>query len=334
MRLRQRQINQFIMILILISAIGLAIYYGLDQDQKAFTASLIAVPCSAGLLLAYVRGIEIARYVFVVLSIFVITFALGTSLNQYFHPLALLPTILALVLTSPKWTLGTALVSYIIILARARWVGPYTDAEVVIAYSILVGGLVISRMATDSATILAEANQRADEERQRAEQALALANQQSAELRTALETVATREEQLNHTLTDLQQSEHTIRELSAPILPILPGVLVAPLIGSFDQQRATTFQTNLLRAIERQHTRYVVFDVTGLPVLDTEVANTLIQAATAAQLLGAQVLLVGVRPEVAQTLVTLDVTFSGMAIAIDLQEAIGTLLQSQKRMQR
>jgi len=317
------------MILILISAIGLAIYYGLDRDQKAFTASLIGIPCSAGLLLAYVRGIEIARYAFVVLSIFVITFALGTSLNQYFHPLALLPTILALVLTSPRWTLGAALVSYIIILARARGVGPYTDPEIVIAYCIVVGGLVISRMATDSATSLAEANQRADHERQRAEESLALANQQSAELRTAFETVATREEQLSDTLAELQSREDTIRELSAPILPVLPGVLVAPLVGNFDQERASVFNSNLLEAIQRQHARHAIFDVTGLPVLDTAVANTLLKAASAAQLLGAQVLLVGIRPEVAQTLVSLDVTFTGMDMASDLQQAIGTLMKSQ-----
>lgn len=155
-------------------------------------------------------------------------------------------------------------------------------------------------------------------------------NERTADLQKALHAVEQREAQLQQTLIELRTSQETIRELSAPVLPILPGVLVTPLIGAIDEARAQVFVSNVLHAIERERARYVIFDITGVPLVDTQVARTILQAADAARLLGAQVAVVGIRPEVAQTMVGLGVALKQMHTFANLQQAIGTLPTTQK----
>jgi rsbT co-antagonist protein RsbR len=107
-------------------------------------------------------------------------------------------------------------------------------------------------------------------------------------------------------------------------LPVLPGVLIAPLVGAIDESRAAVFVANVLRAVERERAQQVIFDVTGVPLIDTQVARMILQAADAVRLLGAQVILVGIRPEVAQTVVGLGVALDMKTFA-DLQQAIHAL---------
>lgn len=123
-------------------------------------------------------------------------------------------------------------------------------------------------------------------------------------------------------------NQDTLRELSAPILPVLPGVLVAPLIGTIDSRRAIVFMNNVLTMVAQEQARYIIFDVTGVPIVDTQVAQVLLQTANAARLLGAQVLLVGIRPEVAQTLVALNIRFDTFTAYVDLREAVIALMHS------
>jgi anti-anti-sigma regulatory factor len=150
--------------------------------------------------------------------------------------------------------------------------------------------------------------------------------ERTAALQQALCDGERREADLCQTLADLRVSQATVRALSAPIIPVLPGVLVAPLIGDLGDERMCTLTQNVLSAIERQRARHIIFDITGVPLLDTNVAQALLQAARAARLLGAHVLLVGMRPEVAQTMVALGVTFGSLTTYADLREAISTLL--------
>jgi rsbT co-antagonist protein RsbR len=152
----------------------------------------------------------------------------------------------------------------------------------------------------------------------------ATVNERTAGLQEALRTVEQREAQLQQALTDLRASQATIRELSAPVLPVLPGVLIAPLVGAIDESRATVFVANVLHAVERERAQQVIFDVTGVPLIDTQVARMILQAADAVRLLGAQVILVGIRPEVAQTVVGLGVALD-MKTYADLQQAIHAL---------
>ncbi len=113
-----------------------------------------------------------------------------------------------------------------------------------------------------------------------------------------------------------------VRLLSTPVIPVHDRILVLPLIGMVDSERAGQFTERLLEAVRRHRARVVLVDVTGVPVVDTAVAQALLQAARATHLLGAEVVLVGIRSEVAQTLVTLGVQLEEIATRANLQAGI------------
>jgi rsbT co-antagonist protein RsbR len=95
-----------------------------------------------------------------------------------------------------------------------------------------------------------------------------------------------------------------------------------PLIGSVDSRRAQQVIETLLEGIAGSSARVAILDITGVPVVDTQVANALIRAAQAVKLLGAQVVLTGIRPEVAQTPVGLGTDLSGVVTRSSLQSGI------------
>jgi rsbT co-antagonist protein RsbR len=98
--------------------------------------------------------------------------------------------------------------------------------------------------------------------------------------------------------------------------------MVMPLIGAVDSQRAQQVIETLLEGIARSGAVVAILDITGVPVVDTQVANALLRAAQAVKLLGAQILLTGIRPEVAQTLVGLGADLSGIVTCGSLQTGI------------
>jgi PAS domain S-box-containing protein len=114
----------------------------------------------------------------------------------------------------------------------------------------------------------------------------------------------------------------TLSELSTPLIPISDEVLVMPLIGSLDRDRSNGVLQTLLSGISRTRARVAILDITGVPGLDTQSADAILRAAKAVQLLGAQVVLTGIRPEVAQTLVTLGADLSGIVTRGTLEDGI------------
>jgi len=118
----------------------------------------------------------------------------------------------------------------------------------------------------------------------------------------------------------------TIAELSSPVVPVARGVLVVPMVGTVDSHRAAQFVETLLTSIRAHQARVVIIDITGVMVVDTNVAHHLVQAARAAQLLGAEVVLVGITPAVAQTVVQLGVQLPGMATRADLESGMAYAL--------
>ncbi|HEU4328498.1 MAG TPA: STAS domain-containing protein [Roseiflexaceae bacterium] len=113
-----------------------------------------------------------------------------------------------------------------------------------------------------------------------------------------------------------------LAELSTPLIPISDSVVVMPLIGAIDSGRARQVVDSLLRGIEQRRARTAILDITGVPVVDTRVADALIQAAQSTTLLGARVVLTGIRPEIAQTLVGLGVDLRQVATRATLQAGI------------
>jgi rsbT co-antagonist protein RsbR len=115
------------------------------------------------------------------------------------------------------------------------------------------------------------------------------------------------------------QQQLAIRELSTPALQIRERLLILPIIGVLDSQRAKQLTDNLLHAIRANRAKVVVMDITGVAAVDSKVANHLIQTVAAAKLMGAAVIVTGLSAEVAQSLVALGVDLSKLNTVGDLQ---------------
>jgi rsbT co-antagonist protein RsbR len=120
----------------------------------------------------------------------------------------------------------------------------------------------------------------------------------------------------------IRQQQEAIRELSTPVLPVRERLLILPIIGVIDPQRARQLTEQLLHGIRTNRAKVVVMDITGVPVMDANVANHLVQTVEAARLLGATVIVTGLSPEIAQTLVTIGVDLAKMTTVGDLQGGI------------
>lgn len=105
----------------------------------------------------------------------------------------------------------------------------------------------------------------------------------------------------------LRAQSQEILELSTPVIQIWKGVVVAPLIGTLDSQRTQHFMERFLSSIVETQSRVALVDITGVPTIDTQTAQHLIEAITASRLLGTQAILTGVSPSIAQTLVHLGI---------------------------
>lgn len=121
-----------------------------------------------------------------------------------------------------------------------------------------------------------------------------------------------------------------LREVSTPMIPVHAGMLVMPLIGAIDSHRASQIMEMLLSSISSQRADVVIIDITGVPVVDTQVANYILHAARAARLLGAQIMLVGISPDIAQTIVQLGVNLSDLITRSNLQDGIEYALRLHK----
>jgi rsbT co-antagonist protein RsbR len=125
----------------------------------------------------------------------------------------------------------------------------------------------------------------------------------------------------------IEQQQRIIHELSVPILPLTEKTMVMPLVGTLDSARLGLVQERALEAIERFSSRYLILDITAVPVIDTQVAQGLIQTVQASQLLGAQVILVGIRPEVAQAIISLGINLDNMITLSSLERGVAYTLQ-------
>ncbi|MGQ9628164.1 MAG: cache domain-containing protein [Anaerolineae bacterium] len=114
----------------------------------------------------------------------------------------------------------------------------------------------------------------------------------------------------------------TVHALSSPTIPLYEGIVVLPLVGHIDTARAQQIMEELLNGISYHKARVAILDITGVAVVDTKVAQHLLQAAQATRLLGCQVVLVGVRPEVAQTLVELGIDMADVVTCRNLQAGL------------
>ncbi len=145
-----------------------------------------------------------------------------------------------------------------------------------------------------------------------AQQELNVSNQQLKEHSLSLEEA----------MQEQQRLSETVRKMSLPVLPIAEGIVVMPLVGTIDSNHARELSETLLHGVEQHRARVALIDLTGVALVDTFVTQTLVEAILATRLLGAQALVVGIRPELAQMLLEIGVDLSNIETSATLQSGL------------
>jgi rsbT co-antagonist protein RsbR len=122
-----------------------------------------------------------------------------------------------------------------------------------------------------------------------------------------------------------QQAE--LLELSTPVVQLWDGILALPLIGTLDSSRTQVVMQNLLDAIVKTRSDFAIIDITGVPVVDTLVAQHLLKTVAAARLMGAECLISGIRPQIAQTIIHLGVDLAGVITKATLADAFAIAMR-------
>jgi rsbT co-antagonist protein RsbR len=120
----------------------------------------------------------------------------------------------------------------------------------------------------------------------------------------------------------IEAQRRALQELSTPIIPVLEGIIVVPLIGSIDTMRARDFTRVLLAGIREHRAKVVILDITGVPIVDSGVADHLNRTIQAARLKGARTIVTGISDAVAETIVDLGIDWSGIQTLRDLQTGL------------
>jgi rsbT co-antagonist protein RsbR len=122
--------------------------------------------------------------------------------------------------------------------------------------------------------------------------------------------------------TVIRRQQQEIMELSTPVVELWEGVVAVPVIGTLDSERTQTVMENLLQAIVDNGATVAIIDITGVPAVDTLVAQHLIKTVAAARLMGAECIISGIRPQIAQTIVHLGIQLEDVATKASLADAI------------
>lgn len=125
----------------------------------------------------------------------------------------------------------------------------------------------------------------------------------------------------------IARQQEELMELSTPVVKLWDGILALPIIGTLDSARTQVVMESLLQAVVQTNSRFAIIDITGVPTVDTLVAQHLLKTITAARLMGAECIISGVRPQIAQTIVHLGIDLAGVVTKAKLSDAFALALQ-------
>jgi len=129
----------------------------------------------------------------------------------------------------------------------------------------------------------------------------------------------------------IMRQQQELLELSTPVVKLWDGILALPIIGTLDSARTQVVMESLLQAVVSTNSRYAIIDITGVPTVDTLVAQHLLKTITAARLMGAECIISGVRPQIAQTIVHLGINLEDVITKAKLSDAFALALQRSGR---
>ncbi|OWT71346.1 MULTISPECIES: STAS domain-containing protein [unclassified Achromobacter] len=130
----------------------------------------------------------------------------------------------------------------------------------------------------------------------------------------------------------IQRQQQELLDLSTPVVQLWQGILALPLIGTLDSERTQTVMESLLEGIVEQEATIAIIDITGVPTVDTLVAQHLLKTVAAARLMGAECIISGIRPQIAQTIVHLGVELGDVVTKSTLAEALRVALRKRNLM--
>jgi rsbT co-antagonist protein RsbR len=127
----------------------------------------------------------------------------------------------------------------------------------------------------------------------------------------------------------IKQQAEAMLDLSTPVVQLWEGIVAVPLVGTLDSARTQLVMEKMLNALVANGARHAVIDITGVPTVDTEVAQHLLKTVMAARLLGAQCTICGIRPQIAHTIVSLGIEFGDIATKATLADALAHALRGE-----
>lgn len=324
-----RKVTQGVLILILALTVVSLLNDVFNTKIISFIISdLVAIPLFLVLIWLTRRGWNHAGLVIIAfITAAIVTSLDGNQLLEGADLIILVPPALAMVLTRPRWIIVSASAVIMSLIAQGGWQSPFLDPFYIVIYCLIIGCFVSVWMITNSAFKNAV---RAQVEAEQAAQALQFANEnleqrvieRTAEVQSNLVAIQTQAAEQARLLQENEQQRRTIRELSVPIIPVSDTTMVMPLVGELDTERLDYIHSHALETLERSKAHTLVIDITAVPMVDSQVAQGLMRIAQAARLLGSKVVLVGIRPEVAQTIVGLGLNVSSLTTYSNLQSAL------------
>ena len=312
MKITQHQVVSLSLGILVVGDIVLAIALLILQKWDGAAIAGISALVTGALLTVHLRGWRHAASVFLIFS----SVLTGSAMNivpvggQASIPLPLIfPPVLGLALVGAPGIIVSASLSLGVYVVRAILSGYTVDLVLIVTYVMLILLILVAR------TVLNTKVQEAEEARQRAEAAQTRIEEQAHALEAA-NTAQQAQLEEQRRLLDL------VATLETPAITLAEGVLFAPVVGHLDSRRSAALTGRLLEAAHRQRANHVIIDIAGVSMVDSMVAQTLIQTAQALRLLGCRVTLSGISSEVALTLTRQDIALSDIATVRSPQEAL------------
>ncbi|KPL85201.1 STAS domain-containing protein [Herpetosiphon geysericola] len=340
-------LQHMVLTLILVSAIGVVTA---PLTSGSTNQLLLAVVCysvlglSSLLVLWRIRCDALQQAILILLSNFLIqllisfwaigvyTQAVGFTLVSFSMPIVLAGLLSTRRVVFAMTGLVLAIFGLIGWAESQGWAGklllPINLQAIIGTFTLLtiLQSVIVDRFGSNLRTTLHEALDREASLSQLRDSLETTVNERTTSLRLALSELEQRELALQHTLDTLQHSKQIFTQLSAPALPILPRILVIPLVGEVSGERAEAFAENIFNAIEANKAHTIILDVTGVTTIDTFIGKALLHIASTVRFLEVRTILVGLRPEVAETLIALHIKFPSIQTFANLEQAVLSLI--------
>jgi anti-anti-sigma regulatory factor len=308
-QLTQRRVALAMMSILLLGSTIIApasFLFGMNEVALLTTITILVY---APLLFSYWNGWEPARYIFVVFVSLFVPLSMPRELFLIGSPVVLLVPAIALVLTDPRWVMGSFLLSSVIFIWRADGQDPYYSWLFWVVIMFSLSAMLLTRIIADNLWRTAETN----------------ALQAEIRGREALEARALSEQRLNELEIRHREQERLLELISileTPTIELTDGVLLAPVVGNLDTRRTQMLMTRLLNEVNIRRARVVVIDIAGVPLVDTHVSQALIKLVQALQLLGCRATITGISAQVATALTQLGLRFEDVPTARSPQEVL------------